>query len=192
MRTTIFFFCFFFLFSCSQEKHNSDDTLATADMDTTTEALSFFPLGNYIQGQIVDIKKSGINPFKLVKKENGEDTTWIHVEDFDTVFGEFYTPNIDSSSYHTFFKENKFFDQTLNAITLTYSATGQLTDSIPWRYWNIYIDPETNEITRIFMVKETGPDLTRQLTWIPGTGAKAVTINKNVIENETNIKWSYK
>jgi hypothetical protein len=80
----------------------------------------------------------------------------------------------------------------LNSITLTYSSVGKVPDSIPWKYWNIYVEPETNKITRIFMVKELHSDKTRQLTWIPGVSAKAVTIGNGGPEDEINIKLSYK
>jgi hypothetical protein len=178
--------------SCHQNENKAIEKTELGELDTTTETPSFFPLGNFIKGQIVDIKNSGINPIKITTVNKLPDTSWIHVEEFEKVFGEFYTPFIDSSSLQPFFKENKFFDQTLNAITLTYTSVGKVPDSIPWQYWNIYIEPETNKITRIFMVKDLNSDRTRQLTWIPGVSAKAVTISPNGPEDEINIKWSYK
>jgi hypothetical protein len=178
--------------SCHQNENTAIEKTELGELDTTTETPSFFPLGNFIKGQIVDIKNSGINPIKITTVNKLPDTSWIHVEEFEKVFGEFYTPFIDSSSLQPFFKENKFFDQTLNAITLTYTSVGKVPDSIPWQYWNIYIEPETNKITRIFMVKDLNSDRTRQLTWIPGVSAKAVTISPNGPEDEINIKWSYK
>jgi hypothetical protein len=178
--------------SCHQNENKAIEKTELGEPDTTTEAPSFFPLGNFIKGQIVDIKNSGINPMKITTVNKLTDTSWIHVEEFEKVFGEFYTPFIDSSSLQPYFKENKFFDQTLNAITLTYTSVGKVPDSIPWQYWNIYIEPETNKITRIFMVKDLNSDRTRQLTWIPGVSAKAVTISPNGPEDEINIKWSYK
>ena len=179
-------------FSCHQVENTAEEKTELSEIDTTTEAPSFFPLGNFIKGQIVDIKNSGINPIKISTVNNHPDTSWINVESFEKVFGEFYTPFIDSSSLQQFFKENKFFDQTLNAITLTYTSVGKVPDRIPWKYWNIYIEPETNKITRIFMVKALDLDRTRQLIWIPGVSAKAVTISPNGAEDEINIKWSYK
>lgn len=192
MRISLLFLCFIIFISCHQESNTAVENTALTDEDTSAEAPSFFPLGNFIKGQIVDIKNSGINPIKISTVNNHPDTSWINVESFEKVFGEFYTPFIDSSSLQQFFKENKFFDQTLNAITLTYSSIGKVPDNIPWKYWNIYIEPETNKITRIFMVKALDSNKTRQLTWIPGVSAKAVTISPNGAEDEINIKWSYK
>ena len=192
MRISLLILCLMLFISCHQESNTAVENTALNNEDTSTEAPSFFPLGNFIKGQIVDIKNSGINPIKISSVNNLPDTSWINVEAFEKVFGEFYTPFIDSTSFHPYFKENKFFDQTLNAITLTYTSTGKVPDSITWQYWNIYIEPETNKITRIFMVKELDSDRTRQLTWIPGISAKAVTISPKGPVDEINIKWSYK
>jgi hypothetical protein len=192
IRIFSLFFVLSTLISCHQNENSAIEKNELTEVDTTPEAPSFFPLGNFIKGQIVDIKNSGINPIKITTVNKLPDTSWIHVEEFEKVFGEFFMPFIDSTSLQPFFKENKFFDQTLNAITLTYTSVGKVPDSIPWKYWNIYIEPETNKITRIFMVKSLSIDRTRQLTWIPGVSAKAVTISPNGAEDEINIKWSYK
>ena len=192
IRIFSLFFVLSTLISCHQNENTAIEKNETKEVDTTSEAPSFFPLGNFIKGQIVDIKNSGINPIKITTINNLPDTSWINVEAFEKIFGEFYSPFIDSTSLQPFFIENKFFDQTLNAITLTYTSVGNVPDSIPWKYWNIYIEPETNKITRIFMVKALDLDRTRQLTWIPGVSAKAVTISPNGAEDEININWSYK
>jgi hypothetical protein len=192
MRIIVLFLCLLIFISCHLEENASIENTTLSDIDTATEAPSFFPLGNFIKGQIVDIKNSGINPIIITTVNDLPDTSWIKVEAFENIFSEFYSPFIDSISLQPFFKENKFFDQTLNSITLTYSSVGKVPDSIPWKYWNIYVEPETNKITRIFMVKELHSDKTRQLTWIPGVSAKAVTIGNGGPEDEINIKLSYK
>jgi hypothetical protein len=192
IRIISLFFVLSILISCHQNENTAIEKNESTDADTTPEEPSFFPLGNFIKGQIVDIKNSGINPIKITTVNKMPDTSWIHVEQFEKEFSEFFTPLIDSTLLQPFFKESKFFDQTLNAITLTYTSVGKVPDSIKWKYWNIYIEPETNKITRIFMVKELNSDKTRQLTWIPGSSAKAVTITPNGTEDEINFKWSYK
>lgn len=192
MRFSFLCICLLVFISCHQESNTAVEHTVLSNEDTITEAPSFFPLGNFIKGQIVDIKNNGINPILIRTVNDLPDTSWIKVEGFENIFREFYSPFIDSISMQPFFKENKFFDQTLNLITLTYTSDGKIPDRIPWKYWNIYIEPETNKITRIFMVKELNSDKTRQLTWIPGVSAKAVTIGTNGPEDEINIKWSYK
>ena len=96
MRVSLLFLCLLICISCHQESNTAVENNSLSDEDTSTEAPSFFPLGNFIKGQIVDIKNSGINPIKITNVNNLPDTSWINVEAFENVFGEFYTPFIDS------------------------------------------------------------------------------------------------
>ena len=169
------------------------------EIDTVKERPSFFPVGNFIKGQILEIKNKGINPQKITLTGNKIDSAWLKVEQFETEFGEYYSPLIDSIQLSRFFIERKFFDQTLDAITLTYDPVGLLPDSIPWKHWDIYIDPETNLVKRIYLVKKIDSNKTRQLTWLPGINCRAITIvnnsngneYKSKIEDEVTIKWNY-
>ena len=191
----------FIIIGCGQQNDSVDYKVNNqfAEIDTIKERPSFFPVGNFIKGQILELKNKGINPQKITYKENRVDSTWLKVAQFDSEFGEYYTPMIDSVSMSKFFVERKFFDQTLDAITLTYDPIGALPDSISWKHWDIYIDPETNMVKRIYLVKRIDSNKTRQLTWLPGINCKAITIEdnsngnryKSTIENEVTIKWDY-
>ncbi len=160
------------------------------------ENSEFFPVGNYIKGQLIDIQNKGITPIKFIKKNEALDSSWIKTSQMESEFSEYTEPSIDSITVAPFFTVKKFFDQTLNLITLSYDPTGPIPDSIPWRHWDIYIDPETNTIKRIYLVKSLKNNSIRQLTWITGKYCKAITIEedlqgKSTISNEVIIKWGY-
>ena len=53
----------------------------------------FFPVTNYIKGQINEIKNDGINPAKYKIVGNQSDTVWMKLTDFDTAFKEFIEPD---------------------------------------------------------------------------------------------------
>ena len=197
----IYVILFFLLSGCWQQNDTVDykTNNQIEEIDTVKERPSFFPVGNFIQGQILEIKNKGINPQKITLTGNKIDSSWLKVEQFETEFGEYYSPLIDSIQLSRFFIERKFFDQTLDAITLTYDPVGVLPDSIPWKHWDIYIDPETNLVKRIYLVKKIDSKKTRQLTWLPGINCRAITIvnnsngneYKSKIEDEVTIKWNY-
>ena len=199
----IFFYviCSFLLSSCGQQNEAVDNKADNQieEIDTVKERPSFFPVGNFIKGQILEIRNNGINPKKITLNGNKIDSSWLKVEQFEKEFGEYYTPFIDSIQLSKLFIEQKFFDQTLDAITLTYDPIGVLPDSIPWKHWDIYIDPETNLVKRIYLVKKIDSNKTRQLTWLPGINCRAITIEDNLngnvykskTENEVTIKWNY-
>jgi hypothetical protein len=168
------------------------------NMDNTAETHSFFPVSNFIKGQVFDISNAGINPIMYLSKNSVVDSVWLKQNEIEKAFEEYFSPFIDSSEYAVFFSEKKFLDESIGAITLSYDSNGNTPDSINWKHWDIYIDPETNQIKRIYLVKKINNYKTRQLTWIPGMSCRAITINedivnhKSTVEDEKIIKWNYK
>ena len=188
----------FILAQCKQK--NNDDTASgnapAVFKDTAAEKPSFFPLSSYIKGQLLEIKNSGINPLKFTKINGKMDSAWIKVEEMDIVFSEYIQPEIDSARLAPYFSEKKFFDQTLNAITLTYDPVKQLPDSFQLQHFDVYIEPEKNKVEKIYMVKKLADGKLRQLTFQTDKMARAITVSedsagKPVIENEVLIKWNF-
>jgi hypothetical protein len=171
---------------------NSKKTAAPAQ----EEANEFFPVTEFLKGQLTDIKTNGVTPLKINIQNKQPDSNWIKVPEMETAFAEFTSPNIDSTGLGQFFNTKKFFDQTLNLITLTYDAKETLPASVPWKHWDVYIDPEKNMVTRIYLIKQIDEHTIRQLTWITGKYCRAVSIREDStghssISDETIIKWRY-
>ncbi|MBC7867946.1 MAG: hypothetical protein H7X88_10485 [Gloeobacteraceae cyanobacterium ES-bin-316] len=164
-------------------------------MAAETVAPSFFPVTNYIYGQIEAIKDMGVNPIKIDSTANKLDTTWLKIEDFAESFKEFVNPQIDSLNLVPFFEESKFADQTIDAYTFTYTPSKALPDSILLLKWDVYISPATNTVKRVFIVKRTQTGKELQLTWQSDKWCKIVTIvnkeEKQFIESEQTIKWNF-
>ena len=160
------------------------------------EVANFFPVTNYIYGQIEAIKKAGINPIKIDSSINSTDTSWLKVEDFTTAFEEFVKPTIDSSNLIHLFTESKFEDQTIDSYTFTYMARPSLPDSITLQRWDVYISPATNTIKRIFIVKKLSHEKELQLTWQSGQWCKTVVIvtdaqGQQAVSTVQTIKWNF-
>jgi len=157
---------------------------------------SFFPVTSYIQGQIAEIESKGINPLNIYTSANKSDSIWLKVEDFSSAFKEFVIPVIDSNSLVQFFDESNFADQTLDTYTFTYDPKGVLPDSILLQRWDVHIDPATNTVKRIFIVKRTTDNKELQLTWQSGKWCKIVSIitdksGRQSVEYEQTIKWNF-
>ncbi len=160
------------------------------------ETPSFFPVTNYIYGQIEAIKQAGINPIKIDSSIRSTDTSWLKVEDFETAFQEFVKPIIDSTNLVNFFTESKFEDQTIDSYTFTYKAKPSLPDSITLQRWDVYISPTSNTIERIFMVKKLSDEKELQLTWQSGQWCKTVIIatdakGQQSVSTVQTIKWNF-
>ncbi len=195
--------CFFagsiilFLFSCSSPKEKAEpENTIVADSSNKTEKAVFFPVTSYIKGQVFEIKNGNINPMKFVTVNNRMDSAWIKMEDLDKEIVDFLSPEIDSLNLVTLFSETRFFDQTLDAITLTYDSIKALPDTFPLRHWDVYIDPNSGKVRQVYLLKKLPGDKVQQLRWVGGKSCTIKTIAKNAngtpaIEKEITLKWSF-
>ncbi len=199
MKITGFFLLLvIFLFSCNQKERDNGRETQPVVKDSSIikeEKPSFFPVTSYLKGQLFEIKNGSLNPVKIVTIKNKIDSSWIKMELLENEVADFLSPEIDSVNMISLFKESKFLDQTLDAVTLTYDPINPLPDSVLLKHWDIYINPETGEVKRLYMLKKLSPVITQQLTWQVGKSCSIVTISEDekgnaVIEKEVTIKWS--
>lgn len=179
------------LFSCNDEAKIPSSALADG-----TVAENFFPVTSYLKGQIAQLKESGINPQVITSKNNKQDTVWLKIEDFDAAFSEFLQPEIDSTNLTQLFKETRFADQTLDNYTFTYDPLSKLPATMQLQKWDIYINPSTNTVQRIYMVKKNDKNQLLQLTWQSGEFGKIVYLGRDengneFVEKEVLIKWKF-
>ena len=153
---------------------------------------NFFPVTTYIKGQLLDLKNEGINPIMHRIINNKKDSMWLKVEEVPTAVAPFLEPLIDSANLKDLFKETRFLDQTLNAYTFTYDPIGKLPENFELQHWDVYIDPETNRVTRIYILKKEKDGTIVQLTWLSDKSCHMVWIKdkgKPVIEKDIFINW---
>lgn len=139
-----------------------DGGLAASAEDTLT---NYFPVTNYLRGQLAEIRDSYVTPLKYIINGDKKDSVWIKPEDLENSFAPFFQPVIDTANMAAHFKESKFNDQSVNAFTFTYDPAGKLPDSIQLRHWDVYVNPETGRVRRVYLVKQISPGTQQQLTW---------------------------
>ena len=178
------------LYAC----HNSDK-VSPSHVNPSEEKEVFFPVTEFINGQIAEIKEKGVTPVRYLIKGKQKDSSWLNMHDLKNQFSDFLIPEIDSVKLASSYTARRFYDQTLNEITLMYEANQPFSKNIKWLSWNVYINPETGKVDRIYLLKRISENQTSQLTWIPYKNSKAVNVFDNgdtaYIENEVNTKWEY-
>lgn len=162
-----------FLYSCNNSGKTTEQLKPATD---TAEKQSFFPLTAFLKGEIFNIKKNSINPLKYTTVNEHTDSVWLKLEAVDSALHEFLQPEIDSLNLIMLFTEKSFLDQSINAVTLTYEPSGVLPDTMQLKRWDIYIDPKTNMVKRVYMVKEIDQNKELQLTWVINQWCKIVSI----------------
>ncbi len=168
-----------FLGSC-QSKTASDGT-ATAEndlTDSTQVSASFFPVSSFILGQLQEMKSAGLSINKTFKNEKNTETKSSTIQELMDSLNVLVLHPIDSIQLVHAFNERKFDDQTIGSITMSYERLKVAADSIPWKNWDVYLDPETGSVKRIYLVEQQGWWTQRQITWIPGRSCKLVVIRE--------------
>jgi len=183
-----------FAYSCKNSK--TTEPVAQTINQQAEDSTDFFPVTSFIRGELHEIRANFKLPLKKMNSNGRTDSAWIKMDELEKEFAEFLKPEIDSSNQKKYFDQTSFLDQTLNSATFTYDPIGDLPDSLTLRHWDVYIDPETAKVTRIYILKKASAEKTLQLTWLKGAGCKIVTLmNKadgsTVIESEQEYTWNY-
>jgi hypothetical protein len=182
-----------FLTAC----HNVKKEVVPAN--STKEVQSFFPVTDFLLGQLHETDSLPITPVKITVAGDKRDSVWLKKEDIRIFASPFLQPVIDSATLSNYFTEKSFLDQTINAVTFSYDAKNKVPDSIKLNHWDVYVDPQKNTVERIYLVKEeeTADDksITTQLTWKVNKWCSIRTIvqqqNKKPVVKEEIMKWNF-
>jgi hypothetical protein len=172
---------FLFVTGCTNaSQQNSKETHSPSE-PTITEAKkdSFFPVTSFLKGQMIVLDSLPVTPLHTITMNNKTDSVWIKKGVLSSSLSVFLTPEIKENNLTEYFRETSFNDQTLDAITFTYDPVKKLPDSISLRHWDIYIDPETGKILKVYIVKEfkeKEKTIMQQLTWKTNSSAAINTL----------------
>lgn len=190
MKIFIYLFLLIIIFSHCGSSVEEKKYIPAVQKDVLNS--DFFPVTNYIKGQILEIARNSINPLKIISTGNKQDSVWLKVEELDAAFGDFLTPEIDSKTLSRYFKEHKFMDQTLNTFTFTYEPMENLPDSVKLQRWDVYINPENNSVKRIYLEKKAPDNKSLQLTWQANEWCRIASFSsRQTKEKEIFIQWRF-
>ena len=158
----------------------------------------FFPVSEFFLGELNLLDSLPITPLKISTEKGHIDSQWIKKSEVYHEANEFFDPVIDSAHQAANFTEKSFLDQTINLYTLSYDPIKKLPPNIHLKRWDVYIDPKTGKIARVYIVKKAGQKegaVIKHLTWIAGTSFTTVTIleskNQNPIIHEQKVIWKF-
>jgi hypothetical protein len=172
------------------------DTVAT---ESNQAVKGFFPITSFLKGQLITLDSLPITLMHTITINKKTDTIWLKKQEIRPLLQPFISDEITATNMAPFFTETKFKDETINAITYTYRPTNTLPDSIALRHWDMYINPETGSIQKIYLVKEKidkDKTYTFQLIWQTNKWAKITTLLKNKnglneVVKEEKITWAF-
>lgn len=162
---------------CTSNKKDNSVISDEIVQDTITVAPSFFPVSEFILGELKELESANTLVQKITIKGEDTLTTTVSILELISELEVLKTSKIDSLNLSPYFNEKKFNDQTIGTITLSYEKNEQILDSIVWKNWDVHISPETGEVVRIYLVEQLQLWKRRQITWIPGKRCQLVTID---------------
>ena len=184
------------LFCCAC--HQKEQKQTTAPQPISEEPVSFFPVTEYFLGQLKIIDTLPVTPLEIIFHDDKSDSIWLKRKDIRDLAKPFLAQVIDSALLSKYFAGKSFLDQTVNAFTFSYDPKGQLPDSIKLKHWDVYVDPQKNNVRRVYIVQEdkvNGIPLTTQLTWESDKWFSVRTIEqppgKEPVVKEQILKWSF-
>lgn len=169
---------------------DSSKEVPSATRVTEQKKDSFFPVTSFLKGQIAQFASLPVTPLHTITINNKTDSIWIKREQLSALLAGFLSPKISETNLTDYFKETSFKDLTLNSITLTYDPIKLLPDSIPLLHWDVYINPESGKIQKIYMVKQlkNKENLIReQLTWQTDKSATITTLTDKNKDNKMQV-----
>ncbi|MDB5201600.1 MAG: hypothetical protein JWQ27_1009 [Ferruginibacter sp.] len=194
MKLIVFLLAAGVFLSCRQPA--TRDKIVEPTKDSTEAHSNFFPVSSYIRGQIKGLKTDAANPLSVTTVNGQSDSSWLRLEQLDSIFKPFVEPVIDTANLIGFFSEKKFLDQSLDAFTFTYDPIGKLPDSMLLQHYDVYVNPETGFVKRVYLMKKTATGGEQQLTWLADNWAKIVDIRNDAsgkpsVMKEQLIKWKF-
>ena len=167
------------LFSCNNNTTKQPGVPISTSDSVKNKTTTFFPVSSFIKGQMITLDSLPVTPLQLTTIDGKTDSAWLQKDKLRPLLLPFITPVISENNLIKYFAETKFKDQTLNAVTFTYDPINTIPDSISLRHWDVYVNPETGNVIKVYIVKksrEGNQDLVQQLTWKTDQMAKITTI----------------
>lgn len=157
--------------------------------NTGSDQEDFFPVLPFIQNDVTDVDTS-FYPVKKIEWVDSlaSDTTFVKREEFRGLAKEFLQlPDLSKKKYKKLFTEEKFFDQTLNTVIITYRPKNPEKEEIQRQEILITPEPGNNKvksliIDRILFFKDSS--VQKRMLWQIGKSFQVTTIIQKTSSEE--------
>src|SRR5690242_19398159 len=172
----------FILWSCGEKSQPAEarsDTLKAA-ADTIPKAASpYFPVYDYLSGEIAYVDSTPVGIMKYTTIGKVKDSGYIQLEELDKLVSEFQLPEINDSSLNKKFQETSFVDKSNGSATFFYkpnepstsikridvvTAKGEIYDEVK----SLYIEREVRNSDSVTLKK---------LIWKPKRNFQIITVD---------------
>lgn len=183
---------------CGDKTNPATDTAdtpsvpATKPDSTTKTASAYFPVYDFLAGEISYVDSLPVGIMKYVTVGKKKDSSFIKLEEFHELAGEFLGPDLADSAFRKKFVESSFFDKSTNNATFFYKAADTSTqirrvDIITFK-GEVY-----DEVKSVYIEKESASadtSVVKKLYWKPKRNFQIITVNDKKPSNQlVKVVW---
>lgn len=188
--------CILLLLACNQQKETPAVAFEKAPPPPPETLDTYFPVTNYVLGEISNIQTLFVNPLKLTTIKGKTDSVWLDPKNMDAEFKDFLNPVIDTGNMKGIYKEDKFEDASIESYVFSYAPYDKIPDSLNLLRWDVYVSTLSQRVTSVFWSKDLKNGKQQQLIWNSGKNCKITELHQEkgevIIDREIIIKWSFK
>ena len=166
--------------------------------DSTETPHDFFPIPDYIGGQLKIIDSLQLPISKTVIINNKSTLSVATDKELAELAQNFRQPDINSPALKKFYKETSIADQSVPSVTLIFTTADT---TLPIQKINVYIKPdpvENDKVTGIYMEKtfsRNDTSFNQKLYWKTGKNTQVITEKKvkgkTLPVEQVKITWDY-
>lgn len=165
MQKLFYFFALMgMLFFACQSGNNS---VPGKVVEVEKDSMALFPVTVFLNGQLRQIENLAVTLLYTSTASGKTDSQWVDRSQIGQLAAPFLHTVIDSALLTQWFEGSNFLDQTMELFTITYAAKDGIPDSIDLRQVIVYINPQSQQVQRVYVTRSIDVDTTMQLTWIP-------------------------
>ena len=133
--------------SCNNNNEAAPDEKALAPK-------SFFPISEYVKGEIRIVDSMPIGIMKKIIKANSRDSSFIERPEFHALASEFTASALDKPNLEAKYTEHSFLDETTGYYTFTYEP---LEADAPYQRIDVLVKPgsSTDKVSSIYLQRSS-------------------------------------
>ncbi len=158
---------FLFVFSCAP-KHE-DKPFEQTDKN-------FYPVKSFVLSELNELDSLPVAVFKFTTTNGKTDTLIIEKSDFRKIAEHLTAPDITVTPFKEKYKESVFMDETVNSVTLSYTATDEDAEI---QKIDVFVHPETEKVKHIYLEKNRvsgDSSILNKLMWTTGKNMQVTSI----------------
>lgn len=149
-----------------------------SQQDTSVADKEYYPITAYIQSQLRWLDSVPLAVIKYTTINRQTDTSIIEKENFNTIAGKLFSPDISDSPLKDQYNEVSFIDESLGTVSLTYAATN---DSALVRKADVLLTQSNTTVSTIYIEKiyrATDSTVTQKILWTANKSCLVTTITR--------------